>query len=227
MSKNAAADQSRNRMTHMPNERTELGKQLLDEIGTGSPDLDTIKSLIARGADIEFRDHEKHRTPLLAASAGSRRNDAAAILLAAGANPNVRGDNGATPLMMAVLMKNAELLDMLIQHGAALDDTGFKGKTPLMWAAHLGASDIVDKLLAAGADAEMKMPTGMDAAAFAGSNNKIRIQKNIHQHIENRKTAKAAFDAALKAGMPLDHDIAPIRMSTPRKRRTQNQPHRP
>ena len=205
-------------------ERIELGLELLAHIGTRSPDSDTVKSLIARGADIEVTDDDKKRTPLLAACAGSRGNDAAAILLAAGANPNVYGENGATPLLLAVLMKNEEQVDMLIAHGAALDDTGFKGKTPLMWAAHLGASDIVDKLLAAGANAELKMPTGMDAAAFAESNNKIRIQKNIHQHIEDRKTAKAAFDAAIKAGMPLDHDIAPMRMSTPRKRPTQSQP---
>lgn len=227
MSKNAAAGQSRNCMTITPHERSELGRQLLEEIGTGSPDSDSVKSLIARGADLEYRDGEKGRTPVLAASAGSRCNEALAILLAAGATPDVRGENGATPLLMAVLMKNEEQVDMLIAHGAPLNDTGFKGKTPLMWAAHTGASDIVDKLLAAGADAEMKMPTGMDAAAFAESNNKIRIQKNIHQHIEDRNTAKAAFDAAVKAGMPLDHDIAPMHMSIPRKRRAQNQPRRP
>ncbi len=208
-------------------ERIALGLELLAHIDTGSPDCDTVKSLIARGADIEVTGGKKKNTPLLAASEASRGNEAAALLLAAGANPNVRDENGATPLLMAVLMKNAELVDLLIAHGAVLDDTGFKGKTPLMWAAHTGASDIVDKLLAAGADAEMKMPTGMDAAAFAESNNKIRIQKNIHQHIENRKTAKVAFDAAVKAGMPLDHDITPLHMSVPRKRRAQNQLRRP
>lgn len=208
-------------------QRIQLGLELLAHIGTGSPDSATVKSLIARGADIEVTDGEKKRTPLLAVCAGSHCNDIAALLLAAGANPNVRGENGAAPLLMAVLMKNETQVDLLIAHGAALDDTGFKGKTPLMWAAHLGASAIVDKLLTAGADAEIKMHTGMDAAAFAASNNKIRIQQKIQQHIEDRKTAKAAFDAAVKAGMPLDHDIAPLCMSMPRKRRAQIQPRRP
>ena len=214
-------------MTITPQERSELGRQLLEEIGTGSPDSDTVKSLIARGADLEYRDGDKGRTPVLSASMGSRCNEALSLLLAAGATPDVRGENGATPLLMAVLIKNEEQVDMLIAHGAPLDDTGFKGKTPLMWAAHTGAADIVKKLLAAGADADMKMPSGMDAAAFAASNNKIHIQKYIEQHIESRNTAKAAFDAAVKAGMPLDHDIAPMHMSIPRKRRAQNQPRRP
>lgn len=211
-----------------PSSPQQLGQMLLDEVTGDKPDGDKIKELIAQGASLEeTTKDDKKRTPLLVACESGHGHDAALILLAAGANPNARYQNGATPLLMAVLMRNQELAEALIAHGAALDDTGHKGKTPLMWAAHMGQYDLAKKLLDAGAHAELKMPDGMDAAAFAESNNKQRLQKYILEHIETQKAAKAAFDKAVRSGMPLEHDIEPLKMSAPRKRQRtpKNQPH--
>lgn len=224
MSKNAAAALPLN-LPVMTSGQKELGLELLAEINSGNPDMDNIKSLIARGASLEETgDDDKKRTPLLIASGGGRSSEAAFLLLAAGANPNARGHDGAAPLLMAVLTRNLELTEALIAHGAHLDDTASKGKTPLMWAAHMGLLDFTKKLLDAGANAELKMHTGMDAAAFAESNNKYHIQKYIQQHIARGQEARAAFEKAVKSGLPLDKDITPLRMKQPRKRTPKNHP---
>jgi len=209
-------------MSQTAAERAALGKGLLAVISVGNPDNECVRDLIAAGAALEETDGDiQNRTPLLVACSTSRCEEAARLLLEAGANTEAHDQNGATPLMMAVLMKNEELVDLLIAHKAQLDDTSFKGMKPLMWAANLGARAIVKKLLDAGANGDIINAKGKDAAAYAEDNGKPHIAKDIQDHIKNRKAAKAAFAAALAAGMPLEKDVTPLHMPAIKRRRTQ------
>lgn len=200
-------------------ERAALGKQLLAVISGGNPDNAEVAALIAAGASLEeTADDLSHRTPLLAACSTGRCEEAAALLLKAGANPEARNKNGATALMSAVLMKNEEMVDLLIAHKAKIDDDGFKGMTPLMWAANLGARGIVRKLLAAGADADIVSRQGKTAADYAEANGKPHVAKEIAEGARVYKSAKAAFDAALAAGVPLEQDITPLHLPALKRR---------
>lgn len=204
-------------------ERATLGKELLAVINRGNPDSAEVAALVDAGASLEETNGDiQNRTPLLMASSTSGCEDAARLLLKAGANIEARNQSGAAPLMMAVLMQNEELVDLLIAYNPQLDDTGFKGMTPLMWAANLGARSIVQKLMDAGADGDIITAKGKAAATFAEDNGKPHLAKQIEDHIKNRKTAKAAFAAALAAGMPLEKDITALHLPAPLKRRLAN-----
>lgn len=154
-------------------------------------------------------------------------NTIAAIkdLLQQGANPNTAGENGADCLIMAVLCRNEAAVTVLLAHKANPDYAGFKGgKTALMWAAHMGQRDNVIRMLDAGADPLLESENGMTAAAWAEDNNKIAVREIILDFIHDRKQAAAAaekaaiekaeadaFQATLQQGIPLDHDITPMK----------------
>ncbi|MFN7113466.1 MAG: ankyrin repeat domain-containing protein [Alphaproteobacteria bacterium] len=206
-------------MTLTAAERATLGKELLAVINRGNPDSAVVAGLIDAGASLEETDGDVQiRTPLLAACSTSGCEDAARLLLKAGAHIEARSQSGATPLMMAVLTKNEELVDLLIAHKAALDDTGFKSMTPLMWATNLNARSIMQKLLDAGADGDITTPSGKAAVTFAENNGKPHLVKQIQDHLKTRKAAKSAFDAALSAGMPLEKDLSPMPMPELKRR---------
>lgn len=195
------------------------GLALLKEISGAAPDMAEIKRLIDAGADLEQTgDDIQKRTPLLVACSSSHCGDAIRPLLEAGANTEARNQNGAAALMMSVLIKDADAVSLLIKHKAHLDDTGFKGMTPLMWAANLGARDIVALLVKAGARTDIKSPSGKTAADYAVDNGKPHIANDIQSLDTQRRAAKAAFDAALAAGVPLEKDVAPLHMPALKRR---------
>jgi ankyrin repeat protein len=67
-----------------------------------------------------------------------RRNDAAAVtkLAASSTNLNAHDDTGATPLMYAALYASADVMKILIAHGADVDAPNNNESTALMWAAY-------------------------------------------------------------------------------------------
>jgi len=195
------------------------GLALLKEINSGTPDTAEIKRLIDAGADLEQTGGDiQQRTPLLAACAASHCEDAVRLLLQAGANTEARNQNGATALMMAVLTKNMDMVSLLVAHKAHLDDTGFKGMTPLMWAANLGARDIAVFLVKAGARTDIKSRNGKTAADYAEDNGKPHIAREIRELCTQRRAAKAAFDAAISSGMPLEKDVTPLHLPALKRR---------
>jgi len=69
---------------------------------------------------------------------GSREPlDAAKLLLAAGANPNVKGPDGATPLHQAVQAQQVEIIRALAGAGASLNAVNKDNLTPLLLAEKL------------------------------------------------------------------------------------------
>jgi ankyrin repeat protein len=78
-----------------------------------------VPLLIANGADLEARD-VLGRTPLLVQIEEPERQDMIKALLAAGANPNTRGNQGQTPLGVAEDDQDSETADLLRRYGANL-----------------------------------------------------------------------------------------------------------
>ncbi|OQA80887.1 MAG: Ankyrin repeats (3 copies) [Lentisphaerae bacterium ADurb.Bin242] len=71
--------------------------------------------------------------------------------LQSGADPNYMVSNGATPLILAILIDKPEYVRLLLKHGADVNLAGRRGHTPLHVAATLEHADCLDILLKAGA----------------------------------------------------------------------------
>jgi ankyrin repeat protein len=94
-------------------------------------------------------------TPL---SAAAHRNslEVAAVLLAAGAKPDVLTEPHGCALSTAVAKRYLDLCRLLIEAGASVNLHSKKGWPPLMYAASSGWEAIVSMLLAAGADVHFR-----------------------------------------------------------------------
>src|SRR5688500_5401331 len=93
------------------------------------------------------------------------RGDRAAALrlLATGADPNVAGPDGTTPIMWAAANDDLELVRALIKARANVTLKNQLGTSALTEAAIVGSAPIVDALLKAGADPNTKNPEGETA----------------------------------------------------------------
>lgn len=90
-------------------------------------------------------------------------------LLAKGADPNVPGPEGITPLLVAASMGNIEIARALLAKGAAVNaqDKSSWQLAPLMVASFAGHLEMVKFLLDKGADIELKNKDGNPALFFA------------------------------------------------------------
>src|SRR5687768_3982341 len=97
---------------------------------------------------------------------------AALRLLATGADPNVAGPDGTTPVMWAAANDDLELVRALIKARANVTLKNQLGTSALTEAAIVGSAPIVDALLKAGADPNTTNPEGetaLMAVARAGT----------------------------------------------------------
>ena len=114
------------------------------------------------------------RTPLHdAALAG--KIDAAAKLLAGGANPNAADAYQTTPLHLACRSAHLEMVRELVESGASVNATNAAGSTPLHEAALGGNPQIVQFLLLHGADRLARDRRQMTAADVAAARHNDRI----------------------------------------------------
>jgi ankyrin repeat protein len=84
--------------------------------------LKAAEALLKAGAEVNVRSTDKGKTPLLFA-AGKNDLEMATLLLAYKADPNLRDENGNTPLVLAKAFRppqasSTDLLDLLRKHGA-------------------------------------------------------------------------------------------------------------
>lgn len=80
----------------------------------------------------------------------------AKVLIAHGADVNAPSiASGLTPLMAATsILKSVDIINVLLEHGAKVNDSAKKGMTALLMAAAFGNVPAIDTLLAHGADAK-------------------------------------------------------------------------
>jgi ankyrin repeat protein len=90
-------------------------------------------------------------------------------LLAKRADPNARGDNGTTSLILAAFHGHSEAVKTLLQAGADVNAKDDRGVTALMAAAVNGQADTAETLLAGGADPDIRDNEGRTGLMLAVS----------------------------------------------------------
>ena len=227
------------------NAKTKLGRTPLLVATSCTSAYESVKMLIAKGADVNAAEPQQGTTPLInAAGFGGPRM--VNLLLDAGAKPDVADMAGTTPLQNAVGYNDVKLVRRLLDAGAKVNsknsfagkvrngDIALKQLTPLMNAAPFGTPEIIQVLLDAGADVKMRDVRGMTPLmmAVASDNQDARVVKlliergsDANAKAENgetvmdwaRKFNDPAVIAALeKAGAkPSAIEPAPKRKSAP------------
>ena len=107
---------------------------------------ETVKLLLARGADVTQAARNPMRVQPLHAAAAGRSFDAVRMLVDAGAPVNGKQEKGWTPLHEAVRQDNAEMTRYLLAHGADPKLQNDEGTSAIGLAAKEGRNDML-KLL--------------------------------------------------------------------------------
>ncbi len=139
---------------------------LYEAIISGQPDL--VKSRLAAEPSLLNRHSPDGFTPVaLAAFFG--HPGIAKSLIKEGADPNIAAANPSkvNALHAAVARGEVPLCELLIKHGADVNQPQNQGVTALHSAAHQGNLALVKLLVENGADLTLKMDNGDDALAFA------------------------------------------------------------
>ena len=121
-----------------------------------------------------------------------KRRDATwlAFLLARGAKPDIRDEDGNTPLIAATQIGFVEAADMLLKRRALVDATNGQGETALILAVQQRDLAMVRLLLASGANpARTDRAAGMSALDYARRDTRAAV---ILKLLEETKPAKPA-----------------------------------
>lgn len=116
--------------------------------------IEALRLLLDHGAEVDGWDEGRDATPLLMAIF-REQPEAVELLLAAGADPNVRGAEGDSPLRWCAAKDDLPLAKRLLEHGAGktIDEVGGeRGMTALGLACSNLSLPMVELLLEAGAN---------------------------------------------------------------------------
>ena len=162
---------------------------------SNSADVEMVKMLLARGADINYTN--KYGWTALLKALDNRKNwiTVTPVLVKSGADVNATlKSNGYTPLRKAIgkIRKNrdaaVEVIKLLLSKGADANapyiskDARYSGETPLMVASRNGYTDVVKLLLSHGADVNARTKAGKSALNYA--------QEKGHREIVGLLSAK-------------------------------------
>jgi ankyrin repeat protein len=132
------------------------------------------QDLLAQGFDPNAVD--ANGNPALYIALREKSFKIAALLIAQpGLKFEQRNPAGETPLMIACLQGDTDLVHSMVEHGASVDKTGW---TPLSYAATSGHDDIVKFLLDSGAAVDEAAPNGttpLMMAAYFGHLSTVQI----------------------------------------------------
>lgn len=109
---------------------------------------EAVALLLDADANVDSVSQNAQRvTPLHGAAAGPKPVRIAALLLARGANVDAKQEQDITPLHEAARRGDAELITLLVRHGASLDARTASGATAYDLAVQAGHKDVAERLL--------------------------------------------------------------------------------
>lgn len=144
------------------------------QLAIGYREAPVVSLLLENGADPEYSHHE-NLTALLQIlnhyyAEADEVKTITEVLLAAGADTNVKDGRGNTPLHLAAGKGNTQMVKQLLEKGLKVDEPGPGELTPLHLAAQGGHLDIVELLVQSGADIQVQNRRGNTAMELAHSN---------------------------------------------------------
>jgi ankyrin repeat protein len=169
--------------------------------------LDMVRLLVEHGADVNVqtgsgpRFGELRGSPLTAAAKfGSP--EMIELLLDAGADANAstwaESGEASEALFAAAEENHAEIIELLLAHGAVVDGTNLGGRSPLIHSAYFNSPDVIRVLLTHGADIDLQDVTGYTALHWAATDGNLEAAQVL---IENG----AALDIETNMGQtPLE-----------------------
>jgi uncharacterized protein len=157
-------------------------------------DKSTIEALLRAGADINVTVvsfHAGELTPLSITinTDHPQRFEIARMLLEAKAEVNPKGRFLMSPLMHA--LEDLEMVQLLIAHGADVNQKNFRGMTPLMGAAGGRKVAVVKYLIEKGADVKARDQDGYTALIYAENTRATFYAEERDQIIQVLKRAEA------------------------------------
>ncbi|MDR2998207.1 MAG: ankyrin repeat domain-containing protein [Microbacterium sp.] len=146
-------------------------------------DADAAMLAIRAGADLETRDAELQRTPLMHAVMADRV-EVAQLLVALGADPDAYDYRRDTPWVMTGVTGSVPMLDALLPGQPDLTIPNRRGGTPANPAAERGHADYIDRIVQLDIDLNHVNTNGWTAVQEAvvfggGGNNAQRIVKAL------------------------------------------------
>ena len=156
----------------------EAGMDVDTRLKDGSPPFgDDLKRTLAALGFEEFEDWTADgETPLMIAAVGNAR-DAAAELIAQGADVSAKEDNGGTALHYAARNNSLDVAKLLIERGADVSAKGSTGWTALHYAARDNSLDVAKLLIERGADVSAKSDGGWTPLHYAARDNSLDVAK--------------------------------------------------
>ena len=177
--KKETLDRLQKRPQAAPTTATPAGQLNIDfyeEIISPTPQTKKIKSILKRGANINYQDEDGYTAVMLAVD--NQNDRIAEYLLNEGADPLLKNTYGEIAsdlasrhspifailkgyeLIYASLMGQLSLVKEFLKSGGAIDFQGPKGYTPLLIAAEEGMFELVEFLLSQGADLTLTLKDG-------------------------------------------------------------------
>jgi ankyrin repeat protein len=135
--------------------------------------LDVVRLIVNRGADIYIRDVNNNTALHLAAASGSV--DIIKLLLDKGMSVNLTNTTGSTPLHISAEFGHLESTKVLFERGAAINNTNKYGNTPLMRAAHNYKLETFRYLTEIGADINVRDANNNTALHYAAESGSVDI----------------------------------------------------
>ncbi|MGE7858678.1 MULTISPECIES: ankyrin repeat domain-containing protein [Bacillus] len=119
---------------------------------------------------------------LLSATLGD--TETAMKLIQDGANINIEGDNGETPILAATYQNHVETVKALIDAGANIEVKDEKKSNPFLYASREGYTDIVKLLIAAGVNTKETTRSGGTALISASERGHVEVVKELLEHTD-------------------------------------------